>query len=198
MAPGTYDRLTPFHMVVTNVPGPQQPLYMLGAKLEESYPLVPITGDLGLGIALFSHCGQIFWGFSADWELLPDLHDFVEHVESSFVELLETAGGKARPRRSPAKAVMACSPSVSGARRTAMHLEPGAAELVGMVRPCSLSEQRPETSAAPGNGPGAASDASGAESVERAALQSRSLGAGLPGRCANARSARGPRSAPRS
>ncbi len=69
------------------VPGPQRPLYLLGAKLLESYPCVPLMGDLALGIALFSHDGGVFWGFDADWESLPDVHDFMLATQAPFEEL---------------------------------------------------------------------------------------------------------------
>jgi WS/DGAT/MGAT family acyltransferase len=77
----------PYNLVVTNVPGPQIPLYLLGARMREMYPLVPLFSDQGLGIALFSYDGRIFWGFNADRDLVPDLHDFVEAVADSFTEL---------------------------------------------------------------------------------------------------------------
>jgi hypothetical protein len=48
---------------------------------------VPLTGRLGLGIALFSYDGKLCWGLNADWELIPDLHEFVGFIESSFREL---------------------------------------------------------------------------------------------------------------
>ncbi len=80
-----------FNLVVTNVPGPPKPLFLLGAPLRECYPLVPLYGTLGLGIALFSYAGNIYWGFNADWDQLPDLHDFVEALEASFRELQEAA-----------------------------------------------------------------------------------------------------------
>jgi WS/DGAT/MGAT family acyltransferase len=77
----------PFNLVVTNVPGPQVPLYLLGARMVEIYPLVPLFARLGLGIALFSYAGRLHWGFNADWDVMPDLHDFVRATEESFAEL---------------------------------------------------------------------------------------------------------------
>ena len=70
-------RALPFNLVVTNVPGPQVPLYLLGARMLDNYGQVPLTDYLGLGIVLFSYAGKLCWGFTADWDLLPDLHDFV-------------------------------------------------------------------------------------------------------------------------
>ena len=79
------------NLVVTNVPGPQIPLYLLGARMLESYPMVPLFVSQGLGIALFSYAGGLYWGFNADWDLFPDLHDFVVAVDASFRELCEAA-----------------------------------------------------------------------------------------------------------
>jgi len=83
---------TPFNSVVTNVPGPRIPLYLLESRLLEIHPHVPLAGTLGLGIALFSYDGTISWGFSADWDLVPDLHDLVLSVDHAFEALSEAAG----------------------------------------------------------------------------------------------------------
>jgi WS/DGAT/MGAT family acyltransferase len=66
-----------FNLVVTNVPGPPVRLRMLGAELQEVYPLVPLFTNQGLGIALFSYADGLYWGLNADWDALPDLHDLV-------------------------------------------------------------------------------------------------------------------------
>jgi len=98
-------RLLPFNMVVTNVPGPQQPLYLLGARMREIYPLVPLMDHLGLGIALFSYDGQLCWGFNADYELVPDLDHFVRCVAESFEDVQRAAGlsPAAKPKRGSKK-----------------------------------------------------------------------------------------------
>ena len=80
-----------FNLVVTNVPGPQIPLYLLGSQLRECYPVLALLANQALGVALFSYAGQLCWGFIADWDLVPDLHDFVLAIEASFVELYEVA-----------------------------------------------------------------------------------------------------------
>jgi WS/DGAT/MGAT family acyltransferase len=82
----------PINMIVTNVPGPQFPLYMLGAKLVESYPQVPLLQGTGIGVALFSYDGHIFWGLNGDYGMVPDLEDFRRAVMDSFRELGEAAG----------------------------------------------------------------------------------------------------------
>jgi WS/DGAT/MGAT family acyltransferase len=87
-------RAFPFNLVVTNVPGPQVPIYLLGAKMLVNYGLVPLTDYLGLGIVVFSYDGTLTWGFNADWDLLPDLHDFVAATEASFAELQQAAASE--------------------------------------------------------------------------------------------------------
>ena len=79
-------RLRTYNVVVTNVPGPPFPLYMLNAPLKAIYPQVPIMRNQNLGIALFSYDGGLHWGFNADWQGFPDVHEFVTDVEASFDE----------------------------------------------------------------------------------------------------------------
>lgn len=83
---------SPFQMVVTNVPGPRDTLHLLQAPLLAAHPMVPLLGTLGLGIALFSYRDALSWGFTADWDLVPDLHDLVLAIERSFARLCRAAG----------------------------------------------------------------------------------------------------------
>lgn len=83
-----------YNVVITNVPGPPFPLYLLGAKIEAMYPLVPLLGNQALGMALFSYTGGLYWGLSADWESMPDLHEFTEDLQAAFAELADLAGVK--------------------------------------------------------------------------------------------------------
>jgi WS/DGAT/MGAT family acyltransferase len=85
-----------YNMVVTNVPGPQVPVSLLGARMERVYPLVPLFSNQGLGIALFSYDGWLFWGFNADWDAVPDLHDLVPLVQEEF-EVLRKLDVGGRP-----------------------------------------------------------------------------------------------------
>ena len=92
------NRMSPYNLIVTNVPGPPFPLYFLGAKLLEAYAQVPLFTNQGLGVALFSYEDKLFWGFNGDWDLMPDLADFAADVDLSFRELSRAAGSK-RARR---------------------------------------------------------------------------------------------------
>jgi WS/DGAT/MGAT family acyltransferase len=80
------------NLVVTNVPGPQVPLYLLGARVLETYPMLNLLTQQSLGVALFSYAGRLHWGFMADWDLVPDLHDYVHATARSFDELCAAAG----------------------------------------------------------------------------------------------------------
>jgi WS/DGAT/MGAT family acyltransferase len=81
----------PFNLVVTNVPGPGVPAYVLGSRMLACYPLVPLFRNQALGIALFSYDGRLWWGFNADWDAVPDLHDLVELVDAEAAALARVA-----------------------------------------------------------------------------------------------------------
>lgn len=89
----------PVNMIVTNVPGPQFPLYLAGSKLLAMYPIVPLIPGGGLGVALFSYEGKLCWGFNGDFELVPDLGTFVEDVQAAFEALRSAAIARYLDRR---------------------------------------------------------------------------------------------------
>jgi len=91
------NRARPYNLIVTNVPGPQIPLYLLGAEMKTAYPVVPLFENMALVVGLFSYNGGLFWGINGDWEQLPDLHDFVLAVEAGFEELEGIARASAPP-----------------------------------------------------------------------------------------------------
>jgi WS/DGAT/MGAT family acyltransferase len=76
--------------IVTNVPGPQFPLYLLGAKLLAMYPQVPLMLGVGIGIALMSYDGKLCWGFNADAVKVPDLGDFVAAIRAATERLAKS------------------------------------------------------------------------------------------------------------
>ncbi len=81
-----------FNLVVTNVPGPQVPLYSLGHKMTEVYPVVPLSDNTTIGIALFSYAGKICFGLLGDYDAAPDLGVLAEGLEKSIAELLAATG----------------------------------------------------------------------------------------------------------
>jgi WS/DGAT/MGAT family acyltransferase len=80
-----------YNLIITNVPGPPMPLYLLGARLKAIFPMVPLMQNQNLGIALFSYAGGMHWGFNADWESFPDVHEFVEDLDATFAEYKKLA-----------------------------------------------------------------------------------------------------------
>jgi len=80
------------NLIVTNVPGPQVPLYLLGAPLHEAYPIGPLFQHQAVILALFSYAGRLFWGLNADAARMPDLADLRRDLEASFDELAAAAG----------------------------------------------------------------------------------------------------------
>jgi WS/DGAT/MGAT family acyltransferase len=85
-------RARPYNVVVTNVPGPAFPVYILGARMVACYPVVPLFQNQALGVALLSYDGRLYWGFNADWDVLPDLHELVTAVEQELDALRTIAG----------------------------------------------------------------------------------------------------------
>jgi WS/DGAT/MGAT family acyltransferase len=75
------------NLMVTNVPGPQVPLYCLGAEMLEVYPIVPLTKNLTVNIAVMSYCGQLHIGVFADPDAAPDVEVLAGALEDAFEEL---------------------------------------------------------------------------------------------------------------
>lgn len=84
-------RALPVNLVVTNVPGPQQPLYLLGSRMLESYGQVPLADGLGLGIVVFSYAGVLSFGFNSDGDMIPDIDELARATEDAFRELQAAA-----------------------------------------------------------------------------------------------------------
>jgi hypothetical protein len=80
-------RMRPFNMTVTNIPGPQFPMYLLEAEMLANYPMVPLWAQHGLGIALFSYNGRMLWGIHADYDTFPDSDVFLKAIHASYAEL---------------------------------------------------------------------------------------------------------------
>jgi WS/DGAT/MGAT family acyltransferase len=99
---GAMNNMAQVNMIVTNVPGPQFPLYLAGAKLLGMYPIVPLIPGGGLGVALFSYEGKLCWGFNGDDELVADLSSFVADVQVAFERLRSAAVERFMARRTAA------------------------------------------------------------------------------------------------
>jgi diacylglycerol O-acyltransferase len=84
-----------FNLVVTNVPGPQMELFVLGRKLIDLFPLAPLAQRQALCIAIMSYNGKLNFGLLGDFDALEDLDDFVAALEHSIDELRVAAGVEA-------------------------------------------------------------------------------------------------------
>jgi WS/DGAT/MGAT family acyltransferase len=96
-----------FNLTVTNVPGPQIPLYVMGRRLEAFYPKVPLVLNTALGIAIMSYDGRLFFGLLGDYDALFDLDAVAADLDAAVRELARAAGvrpKRAAPKRSPVKA----------------------------------------------------------------------------------------------
>jgi len=81
-----------FNLVITNVPGPQIPLYTLGREMLEVYPVLPLSGNTTLGVALLSYNGSVGFGLLGDYETTEDIGELAEGIEKSTAELLGSIG----------------------------------------------------------------------------------------------------------
>ena len=86
--------------VTTNVPGPREPLYWMGRRLEEIIPYVPIASTVRTGIAIFSYDGNIVFGITADYAANPDVDVLARGIEHGVSELLLAAERHAAPAAS--------------------------------------------------------------------------------------------------
>lgn len=77
--------------VATNVPGPQQPLYMAGCAIDQLMFWVPQTGSIGIGFSILSYNGRVHFGLIADARLVPDPHAAIRHFVPEFEKLLYLA-----------------------------------------------------------------------------------------------------------
>jgi diacylglycerol O-acyltransferase len=93
-----------FNLVVTNVPGPQFPLYVLGRRLRVLYPVVPLARRQALGIAVMSYDGHLGFGLLADFDALPELESIASDLKWAIGSLARAAGLRPATKRRPKKA----------------------------------------------------------------------------------------------
>jgi WS/DGAT/MGAT family acyltransferase len=88
-----------FNLVVTNVPGPQFPLYLLGSEMIDLFPMVPLAPNQGLGVAIMSYNGRINFGLVGDYDLMYDLDELADDFGHALGELADAAGVRVKGRR---------------------------------------------------------------------------------------------------
>ncbi|HWF36283.1 MAG TPA: WS/DGAT domain-containing protein, partial [Solirubrobacteraceae bacterium] len=137
-----------FNLLVTNIPGPQFPLYLLGRKLDDLFPVAFLPREHALAVAIMSYDGGIDYGLLGDYDALPDIDVIAEGIEDGLAELLEaarSAAGSPGPRRraepaAPARGNGAAEATGNGAAEA---VENGAATFI------------PKSSTRPKRGPAA-------------------------------------------
>jgi diacylglycerol O-acyltransferase / wax synthase len=121
-----------FNLVVTNVPGPQFPLYVLGRRLRVLYPVVPLAQRQALGIAVMSYDGHLGFGLLGDFDALPELEAIASDMKWAISSLARAAGvappakrraakraSSGSAKKATAKAAASSNGARSGARKSA-------------------------------------------------------------------------------
>jgi WS/DGAT/MGAT family acyltransferase len=88
-----------FDVVITNVPGPQVPLYAAGARMTEMFPVIPLNPGQAMAIALTSYDGGVYYGLDGDRDAMPDLAEVARLIEESLAELVRESTRRDRPVR---------------------------------------------------------------------------------------------------
>jgi diacylglycerol O-acyltransferase len=102
-----------FNLIVTNIPGPQMPLYVLGRQLQDLFPVAFLPEHHGLAIAIMSYNGRLDYGLLGDYDAMPDIDLVAESIDAALAELLAAA----RAKSSPAKTATSSSAKPAGKRR---------------------------------------------------------------------------------
>jgi diacylglycerol O-acyltransferase len=92
-----------FNLLVTNVPGPQFPLYVLGRRLRDLFPIAFLPENQSLAVAIISYDGSIDFGLLGDYDAMPDLAEFADALDLALTELVDAARAEAAPKRRRAK-----------------------------------------------------------------------------------------------
>ena len=114
--------ITPCNLVCTNIRGPEEPLYLLGHKMTDWYPYVPVGGEMTLNCAILSYRGITYFGFSGDTQAATDMHELEALLQQSAAELLRASGvrppGAKKTRKRTSKAPKAGNRTSSRAAAT--------------------------------------------------------------------------------
>jgi len=86
-----------FNLLVTNIPGPQIPLYVLGRQLEDLFPLAFLPKNHALAVAIMSYNGSLDYGLLGDYDALPDIGVIADGIDASLQELLDAAHARSQP-----------------------------------------------------------------------------------------------------
>jgi WS/DGAT/MGAT family acyltransferase len=85
------------NLLITNIPGPREPSYLLGARQLEVYPAVPLFHGQSIAIGVLTYEKGLFWGLNSDWDAAPDLHELALAIEAEFDALRGAAARAVAP-----------------------------------------------------------------------------------------------------
>jgi WS/DGAT/MGAT family acyltransferase len=103
-----------FNLIVTNVPGPQVPLYLLGRELQDLIPVAFLPDNHAMAVAIMSYNGGVDFGLLGDYDAMPDLSDVGQYIEDALTEMLEAARQVKPARKAPSKKAKAGAGDRSG------------------------------------------------------------------------------------
>jgi len=127
------------------VPGSPSALYTVGRRLVASYPHVPTGYELGLGVAVQSYDGKLFFGLTADAHVAPDVARLRDYIRICFDELCKAAGVKrATPRATTPRAARPRPAKRTRPAKPAEPVEPAPAEPLAAVATAGAEVERPE------------------------------------------------------
>jgi len=129
------------NLVVTNVPGPQYPLYLLGRRMVATEPMVPLAENLALGVAIMSYDGKLFFGLNGDYEAMADIAYLASDLRGAIATLAEAAGLPSEEEEQARRAAAATVPEPTPALERAPD-EPPMAFSMPRSRPGTRSPRR--------------------------------------------------------
>jgi WS/DGAT/MGAT family acyltransferase len=139
-----------FNLVVTNVPGPQFPLYAGGARMLGAYPVVPLAKGQAVSIGLTSYDGGIYFGLNADRDAMTDVDVLAECLETALQELLfagsaptAPTGARRRSRSTAPKPVTDPAPTPTKPAGTSSAADDAPAAAAAPVKPDPTPEPEP-------------------------------------------------------
>ncbi len=133
-----------YNVLITNVPGPQIPLYAAGAPVVAMYPVAPLAKGQALALSVTSYNGGVFFGLTADWDAMQDIEDFGEQITESLEELRATSR---KSRRTTVASPVAADPAAGAESDVAA---PGVAAPDVVVSDAAESDQNGGDTVAPG------------------------------------------------
>jgi hypothetical protein len=96
--------LLPANMLISNVRGPDQPLYLNGARLETFFPVSTLIAGLGLNITFMSYGDQMVFGYTANGSALPEVESMARHTVEAFTALEQATARRGRPQATQRRA----------------------------------------------------------------------------------------------